>query len=422
LINRLRLRNFKALKDVELILKPITILSGKNGSGKSSVFHALGVLKESSNSQSAVELNLPFIDLGSYRDIIGDANKCTIEIGGKRTYRSVSDRLTSVDYSCNLTFDINGMLSYESELKSDELKIEKFTNSYHKSRGGGLVPTKIIVNDLEFTLQAVNQVGWVFSVGPYRTLKEGIVLSDHDREEIAAAQKSMNDLGMIIYSMLENVHIVPVIRGLVEPYYTLLDRTPAATHKASLRDIGDNFSSKLAYNKKLQKKISDLAEKITNVRIEVELLAGHRLGLRNTLKDINMVNEGFGSNQLLFVLESLVSANRESLIGIEEPEIHLHPTAQWELSNVICDIAKTENKQIVISTHSEHIIYAILARIAKKAGLTNEDVALYNFEIDSDTNQSTISPLEINEEGKIAGGLKGFIEADLKALDAYIST
>lgn len=76
---------------------------------------------------------------------------------------------------------------------------------------------------------------------------------------------------------------------------------------------------------------------------------------------------GVGISQVLPVLVSAYSS-KESLVAIEQPEIHLHPALQAELGDVFIESALGEPKNtFIIETHSEHLILRILRRIRETA-------------------------------------------------------
>ena len=84
LITQLHIRGFKSLHNVEINLNKITILIGLNGSGKSSIIQALGILKQSLGHQSLVTSG-ELLNLGSFNDILSHKmENLTFSLGGVR--------------------------------------------------------------------------------------------------------------------------------------------------------------------------------------------------------------------------------------------------------------------------------------------------------------------------------------------------
>src|SRR5947208_3924924 len=72
-------------------------------------------------------------------------------------------------------------------------------------------------------------------------------------------------------------------------------------------------------------------------QLRQRVLTQSRLGGETKSGDlsVNLVNEAFGLNQLLMPLLLLAGAPAGSIVGIEEPEIHLHPRAQVALCDLL---------------------------------------------------------------------------------------
>jgi predicted ATPase len=106
-------------------------------------------------------------------------------------------------------------------------------------------------------------------------------------------------------------------------------------------------------------------------------------------------------------------------ICIDDPEAHLHPKAQCDLASLLIRIYREEHKQYIIATHSEHILFRFLTALAKKE-ITKEEIALYYFEKRDDT--AEIRRIEIDEYGRVSGGLPGFFEHNIENMLDYLTS
>ena len=103
---------------------------------------------------------------------------------------------------------------------------------------------------------------------------------------------------------------------------------------------------------------------------------------------------------------------------IEEPEVHLHPKAQADLASVLVEEAKADSKQIMMTTHSEHVAGRLLTLMAE-GKLSPEEVAIYSFEKDED-GVCSAQEIEVTEHGQVVGGLKSFFETDLDEMRRFV--
>ena len=131
-----------------------------------------------------------------------------------------------------------------------------------------------------------------------------------------------------------------------------------------------------------------------------------------------VVHEGSGSNQLVMLLAVLAGSPRGSVITIEEPEIHLDPETQSRLVAAMLKMAVEEDKQIIFTSHSSHLLYPLLGYVKKKEfPITNDDVVINYFDTDESGAVAGAERLAVNERGQVDGGLRGFWNANMKALD-----
>ena len=121
--------------------------------------------------------------------------------------------------------------------------------------------------------------------------------------------------------------------------------------------------------------------------IEVKNLGG-ALGSPFQLKftvrgpNANLIDVGYGVSQILPILVQIldVDAYRKSpFFLLQQPEVHLHPRAQAELSSLLVQLASTSNRSFIVETHSDYMIDR--ARIdIRKGHIQPEDVSLIYFE------------------------------------------
>lgn len=113
-------------------------------------------------------------------------------------------------------------------------------------------------------------------------------------------------------------------------------------------------------------------------RREYEVLV-KTLGAR---KPVNITDVGFGISQFLPVLVQCYYAPHDSVILIEQPEIHLHPSAQAWLADLFIDVSRSwevgrpRNVQLIVESHSERFLRRLQRRIAER-GFDRTDVAAY---------------------------------------------
>ena len=114
--------------------------------------------------------------------------------------------------------------------------------------------------------------------------------------------------------------------------------------------------------------ISRYIEQIANRRVMTQAQIGTSVFTIDSIPNgsgvpASIVNEGFGINQLLYLL-TICLYSPFKIVAIEEPEIHLHPSMVRELARAMVTIAANEDRRLIVSTHSEVFVTALLAQIA----------------------------------------------------------
>lgn len=146
----------------------------------------------------------------------------------------------------------------------------------------------------------------------------------------------------------------------------------------------------------------------TGSTIKVNLCKGDRT---DSIQDI-----GFGYSQIIpIIAQAAVMSPGETLI-IEQPELHLHPKAQVEISKFIV-AAKKHGINFIIETHSEHILKGLQLAISenrkkKSPQITNNELGIYYF---GNNSEECYRELALDEWGEILGGWpKGFFDESLE--------
>ena len=115
---------------------------------------------------------------------------------------------------------------------------------------------------------------------------------------------------------------------------------------------------------------------------------------------------GFGVSQILPVLTLCFYAPPGSIVILDQPDIHLHPSVQAGLADVFIDAWEKRGVQILFESHSEHLIRRLQRRIAEQK-MRRDDVGLY-FCTSEDDGSSSLSHLAVDEFGNISNWPRDF--------------
>ena len=121
--------------------------------------------------------------------------------------------------------------------------------------------------------------------------------------------------------------------------------------------------------------------------------------------DVLLTDVGFGVSQILPVLVLLAYVPEGSTVLLEQPEIHLHPAVQAGLADVILEAADARRVQVIVESHSEHLLRRLQRRVAERTADV-ENIALYFC--DYEDGESKAKRLELNLFGEIENWPAGF--------------
>jgi predicted ATPase len=114
--------------------------------------------------------------------------------------------------------------------------------------------------------------------------------------------------------------------------------------------------------------------------------------------EVLITDVGFGVSQILPVIALCYYVPNGSILVLEQPEIHLHPNVQAGLADVFIDAIRTQGIQIILESHSEHLLRRLQRRMAEEV-FSHEDAALYFCRIES--GESRLDHLKLDMFGNI---------------------
>ncbi|MCG2736403.1 MAG: ATP-binding protein, partial [Candidatus Methanoperedenaceae archaeon] len=457
MLEKIKLQNFKLHKDTTLEIKPITIFIGQNNSGKSSIFQALQLIKQNLKTRTRRDItwdrygqsisgqlippkselersdkikfdqNIPkqpyleyylnpdlLIDIGTYNDVLRkDGKFIGISLYGnviteKRTLKEAGIENIQIQYE--MKFRNNALNHHHGEIRGGQFQLDW---DWSEGREESNIPIFLKIDGINFSLQAQNVISEpIRSTGS--SSKPNIPY-----ESQANAEELKDSIVYSIKDIIGSIHAIYGLRGFEETSYPLSDTPPSDTDFMLLHDRSRAINSLLPYNRELESQLSSWFKKLLGVEISFELLPGKtvKIKAKNAYGETSFINEGLGIHQLLFMFLPIAMSPPSHTFLIEEPEAHLHPKAQSDITSTFIKILKSESKQFLIATHSEHILFGFLNALAKKE-ISLDDIVIYYFK--NEKGVSEITKLNIDEYGRVAGGLPGFFEQNIRNVIDYL--
>ena len=415
MITKLLVKNFRSIQDSEVNLGRITVLTGPNNSGKSSIIYGLLAVKNvvlNPNQSFDSFLNLGFVNLGGFvQSVYLKKETLDITLGVETDGKGLSCRYTASLGKKNSVLSLNVSRPYPVSFNLDVSFPYPGNKTSQTEIDGPFGKVRILWNGISPTVNVI---------APPPSESGGVSTgADEDRpKERQTPEESLEELNKSINAApdeLRAVDFVPLRRGFTKPSYSSVALQPQLLNE-------DELATMLATNRDLEGKVAQYLEQMVDRAFNVRPLIGtSNFNLqsrdRSTGFLCELVNEGFGTNQLVTIL---TKALREEMrtICIEESEIHLHPELMDKLVDVFTQIVKDEDKSFIISTHSEHIVLSLLNKVAK-GRLRPEDICMYY--LSKKGKDTVIEKQEVNEKGQVKGGLKGFYEAELRQVREFFA-
>lgn len=412
MIEKFEVKDFKCHDGLNTFYFPgITIVSGTNNSGKSSLLQAVYMLTQHSSLDFPILLSDADIKLGGFSDILNKdkGNQETIEFALYFDRKML--KYMGIDGLCiNFTYKnpacikncryyhkypvLYGMdVEYTECSKSMEyMKIrlmEDTGKALYKVSGDiesgycridGLEPELIIYEDAEGRNRRI-------CTKKFERVCRYISLINKHRFKYLKAYR-VDDFTITDGTGFGNVGLCGEYTAEVisQMWDNNIDFNNANGSKMKFSEGFDMWIKRMLGNKyKVRAKRLDK----NKYKVVVE---EPEYGLEYELSQV-----GFGICQVLPILTMILESKENDLILIENPEIHLHPKLQADMSDLFI-FALENNRKMIIETHSEHIINRIRVRIKERNELMNK-INIYFFE--KHENSSAYQEIEVDKHGKI---------------------
>jgi hypothetical protein len=394
-LTRLQLQNFKACRQVDLELAPLTVLIGANNAGKSSILHAIALQAQSVPggrmvpTGSVVDLGRDLDGLVHREDRVGSAGAADIHLG----WSDPDDRQLSVDHALWITSRGNISSGLRVSLPSPD---------------GGPVAIQagpdLALLSVEGTREAPGTWAspWAFRVLPG---DDAVLL--HARPYLAG----------FVGEALGRFRYVGANRHIENSVFPLGSQ-PVANPRTA-QELVDT----LAYDDELLELVSRRCEAIFGYGVDKDLIPGQQITLvaKSPSGPRSVVNLGTGFIQTVWLLTQLELALAQPpddqfaitpLVGIEEPELHLHPGLQPDIARLLATFVRS-GLDLICTTQSEHLLMALLGLVLE-GQLAAGQIVVYHLR------DGSAEKLGVDEQGRIAGGLRGFFEANEEQLRRHI--
>lgn len=432
MFSSLRLRNFKGWADTgEIRIAPLTLFFGRNSSGKSSLLQSLLLMKQTAE---ALDPDIPLA--------FGDAASL-VELG------TFGDTVHRHDESLNMEFNVGWRLQEArtlrrtgpAELIAEELRLQSLLGVTSRGRlvtrslAYDIVAPKPVrvemhpasqdsLSDYEIStknLSLTRKRGRAWPVGP------PVKFYGFPDDVSTRYQNSdfLFDLALEFDQLLTRMAYVGPLRHTPQRNYLWGGQRPGTVGprgenavEAILAARADEIQVPRGEGKGrrydgFEQRIADWLKKLDIIRDfkVVEIAPGRRVFEVQVQVEkggpwVLLPDVGFGVSQVLPVLvQAFYQAEGRTMI-FEQPEIHLHPAVQSGLADIFLDSVENMRSQVIIETHSEHLLRRFQRRVAE-GDISPKDIAIYVVELDDHSN-SIIRSIEVDLSGRIANWPRGF--------------
>lgn len=379
MLTQLNLKTFKCFELLKLPLTPLTLLSGPNASGKSSVLQSLVLLNQTMRENewsTRIMLNGKLVKLGTVTDVVDQVNgRDRFEIG-----------LENEDTSCQWEFigDRRDMSPRVSSVRFRGEKNDAPDNLWH------MLPDGQENEEAKTFTEPIIQLTYISAEreGP----REVYPLQD-THTHTTVGPEGENSVSVLYSGRYESVVDELILEGMPP---TLIRQVQARLNRF-----------------------------FPGCEIDVQQVPNTNsltLGIRTSDDTgyLRPIHSGFGITQILPIIVASLSIPQGNIILIENPEVHLHPAGQALMGQFLAEVSHA-GVQVIVETHSDHVLNGI-RRSVKAGTIPSEEVMIHFFRPRSpDSTQDTpqvLSPT-LDSSGNIDTWPEGFFDQFDRDMDYF---
>jgi predicted ATPase len=426
MLRQLRFTNFKAWPEATVDCAQITGVFGTNSSGKTSLIQFLLLLKQTKDATDravSVALNGELVGLGTIGDAIHQHNEnatikwsLTFEPDARIELRDPSAAPTSPPFAESEIMTVSSEITVRGEApiaSSLSYTVADQTFSLRRKPSSAtkfaLLPSSSQPSPSGFSFVRNPGRAWELP-GPVK----GYAFPDQSRTYF---QNSgfLADLQAVYERQLDDLFYLGPLRDDPRRDYLWARSRPTDVGLRGEKAIDAILAAteakeklNLAHRSKLMPFQAMVAHWLKHMglieqfRVE-EIAKGSnrwqaKVVTRPGASEVLLPDVGFGVSQVLPVVTLLLYVPEGSTVILEQPEIHLHPLAQAALADVIIYAATHRRVQVLLESHSEHLLLRLQRRIAE-GKISSKAVALYFC--DAPSGAARLSTLIVDLLGRI---------------------
>lgn len=388
MISKYSISNFKIHKSEYIFnLNGLTILTGTNNSGKSSLTQSLRLLSKI-NRNSFSYTKLPFEQISELGDFKKTLNK---EVSRRESIKyKLSLKIENLKF-CNVELEFDSVYNYKLNfVDMTDAAILKRIDIYFKN-------SSELVKNYEFVINTNNSNPITYDLNE-------IILNDKEEKRVLLQK------GILLKGLYPNFipqflqqgfkELLTINAHLGNINENSIKYIPALRNNGNTADILDNFKENIIFDNetRLLDAFYIWTNKILNSKFKLKIEENKRkiVALENNI-EFDLLQIGFGNTQILPILITVLTAKRGDLVIIENPEVHLHPKWKTNLVELFYYAVKF-GVNILIETQSLEIVNRI--RLSVKNDNTLKDkTSLYFFE--NHSLKCSIQKIEIEDTGSL---------------------